>query len=282
MASPKTPALLTLAAQNVHLKPGGPESQLSLSPSRFSPTQSSPKFYTFMSGNGKRWQRTIRLLKKKERAFSYLFFVLHNNKSHATQCLSHHRPIKLMNGGFWCVPIELQCFTVTTAPLIIFSSLCTVAIKRSGFLESRKWTFFCSLWVFSSLSVNCFLFLCYFLLLFLSPNFSKACCIWLTGVRLEGGWDIVVESVFCMPALDEGSSFSCGCKNCSSVFKWIQFTCAAVFTFPHRTESTRVCRMKINVYIKKINKIRWNVGALRITVMVLCYVWLCYFLCYMF
>lgn len=126
MASPRTPALLTLAGEYVHLDQGGqrlnyPSNHLPYVP--FPPTQSWLKFYTFMIGTGKdcrerlgfpqpcvwpsKWMASVSLSRSPQECL--IIRVIQ-------QGLSHHRPIKLMNGGFWCVPIEFQCFTVTTAP----------------------------------------------------------------------------------------------------------------------------------------------------------------------
>lgn len=73
-------------------------------------------------------------------------------------------------------PDRVPVFYCHNSPLIIFSSLCTVAIKINVFLLLRKRTFLCSLWVFPLWTVS-------FIVFFTHSNFRKAYRIWLAGLK---------------------------------------------------------------------------------------------------
>lgn len=101
MASPRTPALLTLR-RICPSSLGGPGVNY---PSRHLPHVShaeAAENAIHSCRDGKRLQRTIRLSSAVNSLHISSPFStrMPDNKSHTTQGLSHHRPIKLMNGGF--------------------------------------------------------------------------------------------------------------------------------------------------------------------------------------
>lgn len=142
-------------------------------------------------------------------------------------------------------PDRVPVFYCDNSPLIIFSSLCTLAIKRNGFLLLRKRTFLCSLWVFPS--QNCLLCSSFFLV-FVRPNFSKSISNLINWSETQSGWNIIVESVLGIGfQIGEGSSYSCGRSfilllrlEPIDIPKLIQFTCVAIFRCPHMPKTTRM------------------------------------------